>query len=402
MAKVDFGEADVAGPPHPAPTHALGQRSFDARTFVVLTDILCGLLTRAALAQCLILFLWPNGDEPSRGALCRTNTLIETWTGLAVLRREPDLDDCIAAVIDHRGPLHAGLPFRTACLLTLPIDAEVLCVEALPFPGLPLDVRPRRTQEIDTVVPLARDHEFRVQKAGIDDVLLRQPIHALEVSVNLRRSRPVCDRRGRCRDVRNQVRTVRLTGFRQCHLVADPARCVLLPQMGVHVVGRAEKERCGWDTQCIRAPLELVVLQVEILEPNAAQRLQRRHFAQPTWRIRRIDGRKQDVAVRPNRPREFCAGVFPCWETPLLRPTCVAFGPLWCCMRLQLAWRSDGETIECMPHRFGNNLDAVQCTHGGQDMRRIGALVPMRLEQLSRTAPSEERIEPELLGAAGE
>ena len=57
-------------------------------------------------------------------------------------------------------------------LLVLPIDEKVIGIEAFLLIGLPLMIAPGGTHQIDLVILLANAQQFRIDRAGIDNMLL--------------------------------------------------------------------------------------------------------------------------------------------------------------------------------------------------------------------------------------
>jgi hypothetical protein len=68
--------------------------------------------------------------------------------------------------------------------------------------------------------------------------------------------RTVGGRAGGGLDVRDQVRQVILTGFREMHFVPDPLRGVLAGVVGFRIIGGADEPGCRGDVVGL-APLEL-------------------------------------------------------------------------------------------------------------------------------------------------
>src|SRR5215211_231540 len=107
-------------------------------------------------------------------------------------------------------------------------------------------------------------------------MLGRQELLARERLVDRVSPRPVGDRGGRCLDVGDQVWGVRLAGLGQVDLVTDPLGSALPRQMGVRIIRRADEPGRWWQPLRVRPPVEPLLIYIELLHPDAAQRLDRR------------------------------------------------------------------------------------------------------------------------------
>ena len=57
----------------------------------------------------------------------------------------------------------------------------------------------------------------------------------------------------------------------------------------------------------------------------------------------------------------------------------------------------DGEAIEGVAYGFADHFHAIERAHGGEYVRRVGALPPSCFEQLSRARPRQHHIEEQSL-----
>src|SRR5579871_4973688 len=105
----------------------------------------------------MIVLLGSHRDRAASVVLCRSKAQVTAGTGTAVLAGELDLDHLVAVPVHSGRPTDTGVSLRTRRHLVLPVDAEVLCREACPFPCLPLIVRSCRPNKINTKVSLAVD-----------------------------------------------------------------------------------------------------------------------------------------------------------------------------------------------------------------------------------------------------
>src|SRR5215213_801884 len=94
--------------------------------------------------------------------------------GAAVLRRELDLDDVVAALVDGWCPTDAGTACRAGGLLVVPVDREPSGIEALPVAGLPVVVLPGRTEQVHAELRRCGHQQLGVQVTGVDEVQARQ------------------------------------------------------------------------------------------------------------------------------------------------------------------------------------------------------------------------------------
>ena len=117
--------------------------------------------------------------------------------------------------------------------------------------------------------------------------------------------------------------------------------------------------------------------------------------------VRVIDGRKQPPAIVPDGQREGGAGRLRGREPIILSPPRIAVLPFRGAYGAQPLRGHDGKTIEGVPHRFADHLDAIQGPHGGQNMGGVGALAAPGLDQVAVTAPCEQRVEEQILRCAG-
>ncbi len=87
---------------------------------------------------------------------------------------EFDVNDLVGSVVDGWGPATAGVPLWARRLLVVPIDKKVIGIQALLLVGLPLMIAPGGTHQIDLVVLLALQQQFRINVASIDNMLLSE------------------------------------------------------------------------------------------------------------------------------------------------------------------------------------------------------------------------------------
>src|SRR6266567_591646 len=112
----------------------LGDGSLNARSRSLDLGKFLRLFLLSPVHQSLVLLPRTN----RHGSACMANGLGTTRsrrTQLAVCCRELDLDHLVLPVVNSWCPTDAGVPFRTRCLLLLPVDEKVTGIEALFFPA---------------------------------------------------------------------------------------------------------------------------------------------------------------------------------------------------------------------------------------------------------------------------
>ena len=241
MSQMDPREAHVAGPSQACAPCPARDGAFDpGPSGILCLKRLCGFPLPSRL-EGLILRLGPDGERPPGVTLLRAYALGYWVAAPTILARELHLNGGIPAIIDGRRPADTRLARRTGRLLLVPINLEVLGVNAGSLAGLPLIIEACRPQQIDAIAVATRDSELSVQKAGIRDMGPGQAAPLRQGGVDLG-GRCAIGRRAYGRlDVGDQVREVIVTGFRDVHFVAHPLGGVLAGIVGVEVVGRADE-----------------------------------------------------------------------------------------------------------------------------------------------------------------
>src|SRR5215204_4437168 len=116
-------------------------------------------------------------------------------------------------------PALARITGRTGRNLSVPIELEVLKGEGARRSGLPLLVLGRWPDEHHTVVADAGHQVFRIHIPGIDQMRARQQILGGQGPMYLLEDVAVDNRRRRGLNVGDEMRPLRVTGFRHVHLV---------------------------------------------------------------------------------------------------------------------------------------------------------------------------------------
>jgi hypothetical protein len=149
----------------------------------------------------------------------RLATEPQAWADLTIFRGEFNLDDLVGSVIDSWGPTTARVSLWAGSLLVFPIDEKVISIEACLLIGLPLMVPASWTHQSDLEDLLALDQQFGIDIAGIHNMLFWQQVFVLEGFMDERRSRIIGNRGRGGFHVRDQMRLVLFTGFRQMDFV---------------------------------------------------------------------------------------------------------------------------------------------------------------------------------------
>src|SRR5262245_46030747 len=106
---------------------------------------------------------------------------LPTGTGKTIRRREPDGDQlaCLPMppVVVHR-PTGAGVAVRTDGALGVPVDRELVPLEASLLLRLPAVIGSRRPHDVDAEAGLARREPVGIEVATVHQMGLRQQVTA--------------------------------------------------------------------------------------------------------------------------------------------------------------------------------------------------------------------------------
>ncbi len=161
----------------------LGDGSLNARSRSLDLGKFLRLFLLSPVHQSLVLLPRTN----RHGSACMANGLGTTRsrrTQLAVCCRELDLDHLVLPVVNSWCPTDAGVPFRTRCLLLLPVDEKVTGIEALFLSGRPSVIRSRWTDQVNVIVTLTLYQELGVDITGINQVLGGPEFFAFKLGMN--------------------------------------------------------------------------------------------------------------------------------------------------------------------------------------------------------------------------
>jgi hypothetical protein len=162
MHEACLAESDVSGAAEATGANAAGEPALNAGPFGVEGAEFIPPLSLARVLERLVLLLRPHGQGPARVPLARAQAAGSAGAGVAIPRRELDLDDRAVAIVDGRSPAKPRVSFGTGRLLAVPVDPDMLNVEALIDAGLPMTVRACRTEQLNGVLAPAVDQECGV------------------------------------------------------------------------------------------------------------------------------------------------------------------------------------------------------------------------------------------------
>jgi hypothetical protein len=86
----------------------------------------------------------------------------------------------------------------------------------------------------------------------------------------------------------------------------------------------------------------------------------------------------------------------------VLQAAAIALEPFGRGLGAPPVWGADGETVEGVAEGFADQFQPVQDPNGRQHMRRVGPLSATRLEEAALARPSQEGVEPQEFGLAGD
>jgi hypothetical protein len=241
----------------------------------------------------------------------------------------------------------------------------VLGVKASPCAGLPVIVEARGPQETHVVALLTPDKQVGVRDAGVHAVRAVGQAPLLQRRVELGGGRPIGRRATHGFDMRDELRGIILTGFREVDFVAHPLGGILAGLVGVDVRGGADAWHRRRDIVRL-APAQPGAVPPGMLAPDPTQDGNRRDLSQPRGRVRVIDGGESLPAIVSNGQGE---GGSCRWRgrKPVLRsPPRIAVPPGRMTHRMQPLGSCDGERLEGVAQGCTNHLEAIEGTHRGE------------------------------------
>src|SRR5688572_15010621 len=143
MSQTDPCQPDIAGASQAGTAGPARDGAFNAGAAGILRLKYLCVFPLPSRLEGLILWLGPDGQRAPRVTLLRADALGYVVTAPAIFGRELHLDDGIPAIIDGRRPADTHLAGRTACVLLVPIDREVLGVKTGSRAGLPVIIETR-------------------------------------------------------------------------------------------------------------------------------------------------------------------------------------------------------------------------------------------------------------------
>src|SRR5262249_20268856 len=153
--------------------------------------------------------------------------------------------------------------------------------------------------------------EFGIHVTGVRQVLPRQEILVLEGLMDQRRHVAIRDRPRRRLHLRDEVWCVVLAGLGQVDFVADPSRRVLLGVACLDVLRATDEVACGWNALGLGPPTDLSTREVNLLYPDAPERFDRWHVAQPSGGLGSKERLQQAVTIGADLPSVDLAFVLP-------------------------------------------------------------------------------------------
>jgi hypothetical protein len=123
------------------------------------------------------------------------------------------------------------------------------------------------------------------------------------------------------------------------------------------------------------------------LPPDLAQDGDRRHLAPPGRGIHMIDCREQPPTIVPDGQREGGTGCGRRREPSVLGPPHLALPPLREAHGPPPRRKHDSVTLEGVPQRFADHLEAVQSSHGRKTRCGVSSLPGPRLDQVAVATP---------------
>ena len=176
----------------------------------------------------------------------------------------------IASFILTLGPDLAHFSLQTGDGLPFPIDREVTDIQAIISLSLPTCINSNWSYEVDLVLCLRTDQCVRINVAAVKQVLSRQELFGCQRAVNRLQHLFIrhCSRCGF--DIRDQVRSVIITGFSDVGLVPEPLSLALLAVASLWVVRRLDT-LLAWREVVGISPLNLTIVQQILLDPGLSQ-----------------------------------------------------------------------------------------------------------------------------------
>lgn len=150
---------------------------------------------------------------------------------------ELDLDHLVLPVVDGRRPTDTVLSLGADGLLMLPINEELAGIDTLLRVSLPLDVAASRTDYFDPVLRLSADQNGGGDVAGIEQMLTGCEICLPKIRMDRFGHDLIGGGSSAGSHMRDEVRSIVLTGFGEMHFVARPPCLALFPIAGLLIVG---------------------------------------------------------------------------------------------------------------------------------------------------------------------
>jgi hypothetical protein len=342
MLEMRFRPSNIPSVSSPIGPDALGQRPLNTSASGVLGRIRCGGFSCTCGLQCHVVILPTHGDRPS----CRASAVDPIRTGLTVLHGALDLHDFIGTVIHGWRPADAGIPAWARRPLLLPIDLEVARITSLCGLRWPLTIGAHRTEPLHAVLTLAGDQQFGVEVARIDEMRGRQQPLTCERLVDMGCGRTIADGPSGGFHMGHDVRCIVLAGLGHMDCIPHPRRRLLVAVPGLDVIRRTDQQPRRWNTFFVRPPKPAPGLQITLLAPHTASRLDGRHLAPPCRRLGGIHIGQYGLAIGSNDLGIGVTVFFPRGSAVILHAPPIALLPRHLAMRVEPLRGDDGQAVE--------------------------------------------------------